>query len=222
MTLTLDFQGQVVKYWYFRNCRANWCEIKRKLIDWLLSQQCVTLTFDHTYGLDHGFSRSNFEIAISQKWESQLTSYKRDVSQSLMDMTAFLWPRLCVRIYQVVTEMTSNVCVPTLFPVLVTSPSPLLQISLDISSIRIAYFMTDNMPPCFMLSLILISLVGPYLVCMLAVSWEFSFFTMVRFFRPLHSCWVHTILHPATPCRMLFWHLERLRMLFFRRLGFPG
>ena len=70
----------------------------------------------------------------------------------------------------------------TLFPVLVISPSPLLRISLDISSIRIAYSMTDNTPPCLMLSLILISLVGPYLVWMLAVSWEFSFFTMDRFF----------------------------------------
>ena len=60
----------------------------------------------------------------------------------------------------------------TLFLVLGISPSPLLRISLDISSIRIAYFMTDNTPPCLM----------SYLVWLLAVSWEFSFFTMDRFF----------------------------------------
>ena len=33
----------------------------------------VTLTFDHMHGLHHGFSRSNFEIAISQEWEGWTT-----------------------------------------------------------------------------------------------------------------------------------------------------
>ena len=30
----------------------------------------VTLTFDHTHDLDHGFSWSNFEIAVSQNWRA--------------------------------------------------------------------------------------------------------------------------------------------------------
>ena len=30
----------------------------------------VTLIFDHMRGLDQGFSWSNFEIAVSQGWES--------------------------------------------------------------------------------------------------------------------------------------------------------
>ena len=39
-----------------------------------------------------------------------------------------------------------------------------LLISLAISPIRFAYSITDNTPPCLMLSLILICLVFPYLV----------------------------------------------------------
>ena len=37
----------------------------------------MTLTFDHTHGLDNGISRSNFEIAVSQEWEVGLTLDKR-------------------------------------------------------------------------------------------------------------------------------------------------
>ena len=37
----------------------------------------VTLSYD----LDLGFSRSNFENAVSQEWEGQLTWNQRDVSR---------------------------------------------------------------------------------------------------------------------------------------------
>ena len=54
----------------------------------------MTLTFNHSHGLDHGFSWSNFEIALSQEWEGQLTLNKRDGSQSFMTMTmTFWWPK---------------------------------------------------------------------------------------------------------------------------------
>ena len=48
--------------------------------------------------------------------------------------------------------------------------------SFDISSMRVSYSMTDNTPPCLMLSLMLILLVRPYLVCILAVRFELIFF----------------------------------------------
>ena len=44
----------------------------------------VTLTFDHTHDLDHGFSRSHFEIAV-------LTWNERDVSRSFMSVTTMGW-----------------------------------------------------------------------------------------------------------------------------------
>ena len=47
----------------------------------------VTLTFDHVHDLDQGFSRTNFEIAVSQEWEGQLTLNNRDVSRE-----SWPWP----------------------------------------------------------------------------------------------------------------------------------
>ena len=41
----------------------------------------VTFNFDLTYDLDLEFALSNFEIAVSQEWEGQLTWNKRDMSQ---------------------------------------------------------------------------------------------------------------------------------------------
>ena len=38
----------------------------------------VTLTFNLTHDLGLGFSRLNFQIAISQEWEGQLTYNERD------------------------------------------------------------------------------------------------------------------------------------------------
>ena len=36
----------------------------------------MTLTFDHLHGLDLGFPRPNFEMAVSQEWEGGLTLNK--------------------------------------------------------------------------------------------------------------------------------------------------
>ena len=38
---------------------------------------CVTLSYD----LDIGFSRSNFEIAVSQEWEGRSTQNNRDMNR---------------------------------------------------------------------------------------------------------------------------------------------
>ena len=59
--------------------------------------------------------------------------------------------------------------------------------SFDMSSIRFAYSMTDRTPPCLMLSLILIVLVGPYCVFMVAVRLLFISRAILQFLpvRPL-------------------------------------
>ena len=52
----------------------------------------VTIIFDHTDGLYHGFSWSTFEISVSQEWDGRLTLHKGDGSLSFMTM-AFWWPK---------------------------------------------------------------------------------------------------------------------------------
>ena len=79
--LDLDFQGQIVKQSYLMN--AIWpIDMERKGCE---SIECwihvVTFNFPLTYDLDPGFSRSNFENAVSQQWEGRLTLNKRDVSR---------------------------------------------------------------------------------------------------------------------------------------------
>ena len=51
--------------------------LKRKESESIVSwAHNVTLNFDRMHGLDHGFARSNFEIAVSQEWEGRLTLNK--------------------------------------------------------------------------------------------------------------------------------------------------
>ena len=84
MTLTLNLQGQIWDLLYLTQKWSDCHEIKSKYIDWTLGLKCdhevwhwpwvwpwilrsnMILTFDHTLGLDQGFSLSNFEIAASQ------------------------------------------------------------------------------------------------------------------------------------------------------------
>ena len=47
----------------------------------------VTLSYD----LDLGFSRSNFETAVSKEWEGRLTWNERDVSRQDVRPTLCLW-----------------------------------------------------------------------------------------------------------------------------------
>ena len=74
----------------------------------------VTLTFDHTHDLDHGFSWSNFEIAVSQNGKAYWHCTKGGGNRSFMAMTMTIWwPRSGVWIYQIVTGVTSVVGVPS-------------------------------------------------------------------------------------------------------------
>ena len=80
MALTLNFQGQMLKKLYHRNRRADWHETKEMWID----KKWDTLggfELDISRDLDLVFSRSNFEKAVFQEWESWLTWNERDISQ---------------------------------------------------------------------------------------------------------------------------------------------
>ena len=46
----------------------------------------MTLSFDHTYDLDFGVSRSEFEIFLSQEWDCRLTWNEKDVSHPFRTM----------------------------------------------------------------------------------------------------------------------------------------
>ena len=72
-------------------------------------------------------------------------------------------------------------CLP-FSPVSITIPRSCSFSSVDISSMSVAYSMTDSTPSCLILSLILISLVSPSLVWIYAIRLLFSFFTIWRFF----------------------------------------
>ena len=63
----------------------------------------------------------------------------------------------------------------------VTYPRFLCLSSLAISSISVAYSITDSTPPCLILSLICIFLISPCLVCILAVRLELRFLIIFRF-----------------------------------------
>ena len=45
---------------------------------------CMTLPFHHTHDLDLGVSTSEFEIALSQEWDSRLTWNEEDASHPFM------------------------------------------------------------------------------------------------------------------------------------------
>ena len=136
MTLTLDFQGQILKMLYLRNGMADWHGTKAMWIDRMLHSLCdfqyfphpwpwpwifevkfwkshisgmgwpiymelkgcesiecwthaVTFNVHFTHGLDLGFSRSNFENAVSQEWEGRLTWNERDLSRQ--NVGPMLW-----------------------------------------------------------------------------------------------------------------------------------
>ena len=78
LTLTLDFQGQILKMLYLRNGSADWHGTKGVWVDRKLHPHCDS-TFDLTHDLDPWFSRSNFLNAVSQEWEGRLTWNERDV-----------------------------------------------------------------------------------------------------------------------------------------------
>ena len=71
--------SQILQNPYLWNRWMDLCHSKFCGIDWTCS--CATSSWSWSFDLDHGFSRSNFENAVSQEWEGRLTCYERDVSR---------------------------------------------------------------------------------------------------------------------------------------------
>ena len=81
MTLTLDFQGQIL--WKSRISGMGWqIDMERKGCESIgCYTHFVTFDFDLNHDLDLGFSRSNFENAVSQECKGRFTWNERDVSR---------------------------------------------------------------------------------------------------------------------------------------------
>ena len=68
LTLTLDFQGQILKMLYIRNGIPSWHGTKGMWVD-----RIVTFKRDLTHELDPRFSRSSFEKGVTQELDARLT-----------------------------------------------------------------------------------------------------------------------------------------------------
>ena len=79
-----QFSCSKILYWsYHRNGWANWHETKNNTFNGCWAN-CVTSTFHLTHDLDLGFSRTNFEIAISQEWRAHW--------HGMNGMDSTMWP----------------------------------------------------------------------------------------------------------------------------------
>ena len=80
LTLTLDFKVKFLKC-----CISGMggpIDMERKGCELIgCYTHFVTFNFDLSHEIDLGFSRSNFEKVVSQKWDGRLTRNERDVSQ---------------------------------------------------------------------------------------------------------------------------------------------
>ena len=80
MTLTLDFQGQILKKSHLMNGMADWPGTKGMWVDRMLDPccdfQCSPLPWPWPWIL-----RSNFEKVVSEEWDSWLTWNEKDVSR---------------------------------------------------------------------------------------------------------------------------------------------
>ena len=99
----------------------------------------------------------------------------------------------------------------TFSPVSVTIPRCCSFNSVDISSMSVAYSMTDSTHPCLILSLILISLVSPCLVWIFAVRLLLSFFTIWRFFPVTPFLWRAYSMASSHALSYAFWTSRNTR-----------
>ena len=91
--------------WHLSQKLSSCREMKNELIDWRVGFHCSHLIWPWSW-LDLGFSRSNFKKLYLRNGNADLHC------RSFMNRTmTFWWPRWSVRIYQIVTGVTSDVSV---------------------------------------------------------------------------------------------------------------
>ena len=102
----------------------DWCEMKRKRINKILGQPYVLVLWPHPWPWPSSFkvsekkkvSRSVFQIALSQEWDSRLTWSERDVSHPFMTMLlSLVWPWWGGWMYWIVTGVTSDISMPSTY-----------------------------------------------------------------------------------------------------------
>ena len=101
------------------------------------------------------------------------------------------------------------------FSLFMASPCFLSRSSFVISSMSVAYSITDRTPTYLMLFLIIIFLVNPYSVCILAARSQLIFSSFLDSLWKFRFCAWHTVLRLAMLCFVLFAHLGKQHMLFF-------
>ena len=135
MTLTLDFQGQIWNWLYLCEKWSDCHETKSKHIDWTLGLKCDHQIWPWPWPWPWIF-KVKYEICyistksgpIATKWKANISIWtlglKYDngfdlghdldiwISRSYVILTIW-WPRSSVRIYQIVTGVTSDVGVPS-------------------------------------------------------------------------------------------------------------
>ena len=136
MTLTLNFQGRIWNWLYLSQKWSDCHETKSKHIDWTLGLKCDHQTLAMTLTLNFQGQIWNL-LYLNQKWPNYLKTKSKHIdlnsglqmwpmgltltlamtlifefSRSYVILTIW-WPRSSVRIYQIVTGVTSDVGVPS-------------------------------------------------------------------------------------------------------------
>ena len=126
MTFTLKVQGQEGNLLNINQNWSFWHETKCKQIGWVLGikydQRVWPWHWPRIFKVKCNLhfrpqawpwpwiSMVKFEIAVFQEWEGRLTSKKYDESQSFKTIAmTFSWPMWGVKIYRIVTGVTSDV-----------------------------------------------------------------------------------------------------------------
>ena len=141
MTLTLNFQGQISNWLYLSQKWSDCHETKCKHIDWTLGLKCNHQIWPWPWPLNFQGQIWNL-LYLNQKWSdcherkskhrfelwaSNLTmgltlamTLIFEFSRSYMILTIW-WPRSSLRIYQIVTGVTSVVGVPSTHLVIIVA-----------------------------------------------------------------------------------------------------
>ena len=126
------------------------------------SRPKVTLTFDHTHGVDQGFSWSNCCIS---EWEGRLTLNKGCGSRSFRIKTVTIWwPRSGDRIYHIVTGMTSDISVPSTRLVIIVVVIVIITITAIVGIVVVLTLL-------FIMAIVLVFLVAYVVACRKQQYW---------------------------------------------------
>ena len=99
------------------NCWSDWCEMKGKQINRILGWLYDFGLWLHPWPWPLSFKVWVWNSLKSQEWDSQLTWNEKDVIHPFMTMSWYwlVWPWWGGRMYRIVTGVTSDVGVPSIY-----------------------------------------------------------------------------------------------------------